>query len=110
MKRPSHLPLSAQLRRRRGETAELHVIAPAAERARQVRRDLGADLRTHFREHRDTLAAYALVTWDNRGVSVSSVRTVDGPVGISMAPVFVHDALNRLVAEMAAHDAKGASA
>lgn len=98
MKRPPHLPLADQLRRRRGETAELHAITPGADRARQVRRVLGEAVRRAFRTHDDGFAGFALVTWDMQGGACSSYAAEAGPVAEALVPTYVHDVLNRGVA------------
>lgn len=79
-------------------TADLVLIAPAKDRARDVRRSLGRALRACFRDHGDNLAGFAIVTWDMRGEVASALRSDVGPIGRSMVPMFAHDALNRHVA------------
>lgn len=74
------------------------VVDPAGERAARVRRILGRALRQAIETHGSDLAGFALVSWDMRGECSSSMMTAHGMVGQSLAPAFVHDALNRHVA------------
>lgn len=98
MKRPPHLPLAAQLRQRRGATAELYAVAPGNARARHVRRILGSAIRSHIRQQGDDIAGFALVTWDMRGGACGAYLTDVGPVATTLLPTYVHDVLNRHVA------------
>lgn len=70
-------------------------VDPSNERARQVRRILGAALKQAFEFFGDDLAGFALVTWDMRGGAHSGYLTEYGMVGESLMPAYVHDSLNR---------------
>lgn len=78
--------------------AEIHEIDPGADRAGRIRRIMGRVLRNHLEAHGDELAGFAMVTWDMRGEATSGYCTEIGPVGESLMPAFVKDALQRHLA------------
>jgi hypothetical protein len=78
--------------------AELVEIDPGADRAQRVRRIIGRSLQNHLREHGDEIAGFAFVTWDMRGEATSGYMTEVGPIGESLMPAFVKDALQRHLA------------
>jgi hypothetical protein len=47
----------------------------------------------------DDIAGFAIVAWDTRGVTATTIECNSSPIGISMVPGFVKDALNRRIAE-----------
>lgn len=78
--------------------AEIHEIDPGADRAQRVRRIIGRVLKKHFADHGSEIAGFALVSWDMRGEATSGYFTEVGPVGESLMPSFVKDALQRHLA------------
>lgn len=77
--------------------ATLHAIAPASDRAKAVRRDLGSSVRDVIRDQGDDLAGYVLVAWDMRGQATTSLCRDTGPIGRHMLPGYVHEALCRAI-------------
>jgi hypothetical protein len=75
--------------------ADIREITPAADRAQEVRRVIFRTLRRHFQDQGDDIAGFAIVTWDMRGEASSGYSTDVGPVGESLMPAFVKDALQR---------------
>lgn len=73
-------------------------IAPARERAARVRRMLGRSIKSAINGFGEDIAGFALVTWDMRGNARSAILDRSGPIGASLVPTYVHDALNRHVA------------
>lgn len=79
-------------------------IKPDKENTRSVRRIIGRSLHQHLVEHGDTLAGFALVTWDHRGECVTAFSSGGSPVGRSLVPGYVSDALNRHIAIVVASE------
>jgi hypothetical protein len=73
-------------------------VDPQTARAGRVRRLLGQALKAAFYDHGESLAGYALVTWDMRGACHTGYLATHGVVSESLMPALVHDALNRHVA------------
>lgn len=85
-------------------TAEVVEVDLAGDRAQNLRRILGRTVRNHIETQGDDLSGFALVTWDARGNTAVGYYTDTGPVGDSLMPAFVHDALNRAVAVVTAEE------
>lgn len=73
-------------------------IDPKRNRARRVGHNLVRSVNKHLYQQGSDLAGYAMVSWDARGECSSSYFSADGPVGRSLLPSFVKDALNRHLA------------
>ena len=73
-------------------------VRPDKEFLAKRRRIFGRSMRNALQSQGAEFAGFALVTWDNRGNATSAFYCDTGPIGESLMPTFVHDALNRHVA------------
>lgn len=76
----------------------VEAVDPGRDRATRIRRILGRVLRDHLEGHGPDIAGFALVSWDMRGNARTGFMTEVGPVGDSLMPCFVKDALQRHLA------------
>jgi hypothetical protein len=86
-------------------TAVIHLVSERQQRiaqdAAQMREDFLEKCRSSVADL-DQIAGYALVVWDMRGDMRSVYSASQGPIGPSLVPTLVADALNRHVAVMLA--------
>lgn len=73
-------------------------IDPANERSSGVLQQLQDRVAEATAEHGQSLAGFALVTWDMCGDIRSAYEADNGPVRMALMPAIVHDALNGHVA------------
>lgn len=79
-------------------SAEIVEVDLVGERQQRVRRILGRCVRDALEGWDGDIGGFALITWDMRGEARTAVFDDLGPIGRSLVPAFVHDALNRHLA------------
>lgn len=69
-----------------------------ADDGRLMRQDLFKSCRTGADQMGDDMVGFAIVVWDKNGGMWTSYNAARGPIGPSLVPTLVSDALNRHVA------------